>query len=93
MSGAAITSWLATGARLLLAVMGSAVALLISAVVIAAIMVTAALLAWSRHPLPILERRGSLEMSAKLPGIVLLASLRNARNSLSGATPMALAVE
>lgn len=45
---------------------------------------------WSRHTLPQLEERGSLGVSEKLPGIVLLSSWRNARNSLSGPTPMAL---
>jgi hypothetical protein len=44
---------------------------------------------WSRHALPDLKQRGSLEVSEELPGIVLLSSWRNARNSLSGPTPMA----
>lgn len=44
---------------------------------------------WSRHALPDLKQRGSLEVSDELPGIVLLSSWRNARNSLSGPTPMA----
>ena len=47
---------------------------------------------WSRHSLPKLEQRGSLYVSEKLPGIILLSSWRNARNSLSGPTPMAFAV-
>lgn len=47
---------------------------------------------WSRHALPDLKKRGSLEVSEELPGIVLLSSSRNARNSLSGPTPMAFPV-
>ena len=45
---------------------------------------------WTRHALPELQQRGSLDISEGLPGIVLLSSWRNARNSLSGPTPMAI---
>jgi hypothetical protein len=45
---------------------------------------------WSRHPMPKMVRHGDISSADGLSGVMLLSNWRNARFSLSGATPLAI---
>jgi hypothetical protein len=45
---------------------------------------------WSRHPMPEMVRHGDISSADGLSGVMLLSNWRNARFSLSGATPLAI---